>query len=204
MQAAAGEQRPEVRGQGSDVRDQRPAIRGQRAEVGDQTSAPWHGDGMQIRSAKDLTVYRRACELAMRVFELSKRFPAEARFALTNQVRRSSRSICLNLREARAKRRYEAAFVAKLSDCDGENAETDSALDFALSCGCIARGDHAALTTLAAAIGKMLGTMIQQPQKFRDQRTEDSGQRSAIRDKAQRSARGGPPASYDRPLTSDR
>ena len=127
---------------------------------------------MQIRSAKDVTVYKRAYELAMRIFELSKRFPAEERFALTNQIRRSSRSICLNLREAWAKRRYEAAFVAKLTDCDGENSETDSALDFALDCGYIAREDHTALTALAAEIGKMLGAMIQQPQKFRDQRSD--------------------------------
>ena len=92
---------------------------------------------MQINSAKDLIVYRRAYELAMRIFEVSKCFPAEERYALTSQIRRSSRSICLNLREAWAKRRYEAAFVAKLTDCDGENSETDSALDFALDCGYI-------------------------------------------------------------------
>ena len=139
---------------------------------------------MQIKSAKDLTVYKRAYELAMRIFEMSKRFPAEERFALTNQIRRSSRSICLNLREAWAKRRYEAAFVAKLTDCDGENSETDSALDFALDCGYIAREDHTALTALAAEIGKMLGAMIQQPQKFllievRDQRSEFREQRAS-------------------------
>ncbi len=130
---------------------------------------------MQINSAKDLTVYKRAYELAMRIFELSKRLPAEERFALTSQIRRSSRSICLNLREAWAKRRYEAAFVAKLTDCDGENSETDSALDFALDCDYIVREDHTVLTALAAEIGKMLGAMIQQPQKFlpvRDQKSE--------------------------------
>jgi four helix bundle protein len=127
---------------------------------------------MRIRSAKDLTVYKRAYELALRIFEMSKRFPADERFALTSQIRRSSRSICLNPREARAKRRYEAAFVAKLTDCDGENSETGSALDFALDCGYLAREDHTALTALAAEIGKMLGAMIQKPQKFRDQRSD--------------------------------
>jgi four helix bundle protein len=66
---------------------------------------------MQINSAKDLIVYQRAYALSMRVFELSKRFPDDERFALTSQIRRSSRSICLNLREAWAKRRYVAAFV---------------------------------------------------------------------------------------------
>jgi four helix bundle protein len=86
---------------------------------------------MLINSAKDLTVYKTAYELAMRIFELSKKFPPEERFALTGQIRRSSRSVCLNLREAWAKRRYEAHFISKLTDCDGENSETNSSLDFA-------------------------------------------------------------------------
>jgi four helix bundle protein len=81
---------------------------------------------MQINSPKDLKVYKAAYNLAMRVFELSKRFPSEEKFALTGQIRRSSRSVCLNLREAWAKRRYEAHFISKLTDCDGENGETDS------------------------------------------------------------------------------
>ena len=84
--------------------------------------------------------------------------------------------------------------MAKLTDCDGENSETDSALDFALDCGYIAREDHAALTALAAEIGKMLGAMIQQPEKFllievRDQKPEVRDQRSEISDQ---------PASDDR------
>src|SRR5688572_7048276 len=101
---------------------------------------------MQINSAKDLIVYQRAYALSMRVFELSKRFPDDERFALTSQIRRSSRSICLNLREAWAKRRYAAAFVAKLTDCDGENSETDSALDFARDCGYVTIDEHAELS----------------------------------------------------------
>ena len=121
---------------------------------------------MQINSAKDLIVYRRAYELAMRIFEVSKCFPAEERYALTSQIRRSSRSICLNLREAWAKRRYEAAFVAKLTDCDGENSETDSALDFALDCGYIDHDTHRELISLTTEIGKMLGSMIQRPDGF--------------------------------------
>jgi four helix bundle protein len=121
---------------------------------------------MKISSAKDLTVYRRAYELAMQVYEVSKAFPPEERYALTSQIRRSSRSICLNLREAWAKRRYEAAFVAKLTDCDGENGETDSSLDFARDCGCITAEQHAQLATTITEIGKMLGAMIQYPEKF--------------------------------------
>ena len=120
---------------------------------------------MQINSAKDLVVYQRAYELSMRVFRSSKGFPPEERFALTGQLRRSSRSVCLNLREAWAKRRYEAAFVAKLSDCDGENSETDSSLDFAHDCGYINRDEHQALTALTAEVGRMLGSMIQRREK---------------------------------------
>jgi four helix bundle protein len=89
---------------------------------------------MQINSAKDLKVYKAAYALAMKIFEVSKKFPPEERFALTGQIRRSSRSVGSNLREARAKRRYEAHFVSKLTDCDGENSETDSSLDFAEDC----------------------------------------------------------------------
>ena len=86
---------------------------------------------MIIRSAKELDVYRKAYELSMIIFRVSKRFPTEERYALTSQIRRSSRSVSMNLREAWAKRRYEAHFLSKLTDCDGENSETDTSLDFA-------------------------------------------------------------------------
>ena len=110
--------------------------------------------------------YKKGYELAMRVFELSKRFPAEERFALTSQIRRASRSVCLNLREAWAKRRYEAHFVSKLTDCDGENAETDSCLDFARDCGYITAAEHAELSALGSEVGKLLGSMLVHPEKW--------------------------------------
>src|SRR5947207_14771038 len=97
---------------------------------------------MKIQSAKDLTVYKSAYKLTMDIFELTKRFPPEEKFALTTQIRRSSRSVCLNLREAWAKRRYQAHFVSKLTDSDGENSETDSSLDFAKVCGYTSAGEH--------------------------------------------------------------
>ena len=121
---------------------------------------------MQINTAKDLAVYQLAFELAMEVYELTKTFPHEERYALTSQIRRSSRSTCLNLREAWAKRRYEAHFVSKLTDCDGENAETDSSLDFALNCGYISADRHEALTSKCAEIGRMLGAMMKKPESF--------------------------------------
>ena len=121
---------------------------------------------MQINSAKDLNVYKAAYELAMRVFALSKRFPPEEKFALTSQIRRSSRSICLNVREAWAKRRYEAHFISKLTDCDGENGETDSSLDFAKDCGYLKSEQHAELVALSHEVGRMLGSMIKNPSPF--------------------------------------
>jgi four helix bundle protein len=119
-----------------------------------------------IRSAKELEVYRKAYELAMLIFRVSQRFPAEERYALTGQIRRSSRSVCMNLREAWAKRRYAAHFVSKLSDCDGENGETDTSLDFAKDCSYITAEAHKDLTTRCAEVGRMLGSMIQNPAPF--------------------------------------
>jgi four helix bundle protein len=121
---------------------------------------------MKLNSAKDLEVYQVAYALAMRVFEVSRSFPADERFALTSQIRRSSRSVCLNLREAWAKRRYEGHFVSKLTDCDGENSETDSSLDFARDCAYITVDQHTALTSQCAAVGRMLGKMIKVPGPF--------------------------------------
>src|SRR5689334_4427584 len=120
----------------------------------------------RVNSAKELAVYRLAHELAMEVYELSKHFPPEERFALTSQIRRSSRSVCLNLREAWAKRRYEASFVNKLTDCDGEANETDSSLDFAHDCGFISSDDHARLTAVCSEVRRMLGGMLSDPAPF--------------------------------------
>jgi four helix bundle protein len=121
---------------------------------------------MLLNSAKDLEVYKKAFKLSMRVFELTRHFPSEEKFALTSQVRRSSRFVCLNLREAWAKRRYESHFISKLTDCDGENSETDSSIDFARDCGYITNECHEELTGLCREIGKMLGSMIQNPAPF--------------------------------------
>src|SRR5204862_4804374 len=117
-------------------------------------------------SAKDLNVYKLAYELAMEIFEATKNFPSDERYSLTTQIRRSSRSTCLNLREAWAKRRYEAHFVSKLTDCDGENSETDSSLDFARDCQYITQEQHADLVALCREVGKMLGSMINTPRSF--------------------------------------
>ncbi len=121
---------------------------------------------MAVRDVKELTVYIKAYRLAMDLFETSKSFPPEERYALTSQIRRSSRSVCHNLREAWAKRRYEAHFVSKLSDCIGENWETDTAIDFARDCSYISQEVHAQLTSLNTEVGKMLRSLHDHPEKF--------------------------------------
>jgi four helix bundle protein len=121
---------------------------------------------VQINSAKQLVVYQKAYELAMKIFNLTKKFPPDERFALTSQIRRCSRSVCHNLREAWAKRRYEAHFVSKLTDSDGENSETDTALDFAKDCAYITEQQHAELTAASHEVGRMLGSMINNPGPF--------------------------------------
>ena len=142
----------------------------QRTEVGDRraeiSGRSREAEIMQIESAKDLDVSKLANEFAMEIFEITKRFPPEEKYALTSQIRRSSRSVCLNLREAWAKRRYAAHFLSKLTDCDGENAETDSSLDFAKQCGYISPEQHHALTGKCAEIGRMLGGMIKKSESF--------------------------------------
>jgi len=132
---------------------------------------------MLLKSAKDLQVYKEAYSLAMQVFRFTKNLPAEEKYGLTSQIRRSSRSVCLNLREAWAKRRYEAHFISKLTDCDGENSETDSSLDFARDCGYITTEQHAELTARCLKIGKMLGRMIKNSGPFltSDLRSPTSG-----------------------------
>jgi len=119
-----------------------------------------------IKSAKDLSVYQRAYALSMAIFEESKTWPIEERYALTGQIRRSSRSVCANLREAWAKRAYEAHFLSKLSDCDGENCETDTWLDYALDCGYLDSERHKELATECSAVGAMLGKMLSFPDSF--------------------------------------
>jgi four helix bundle protein len=151
--------RQTVRRHMSEVRNQRPAA------LADQQMKK-SARIARINSAKDLAVYKTAYELAMKIFEVSKRFPTEEKFALTSQIRRSSRSVCLNLREAWAKRRYEAHFVSKLTDSDGENSETDSSLDFARDCEYISIDEHRALTSKCAEIGRMLSGMMKKSSSF--------------------------------------
>lgn len=112
---------------------------------------------MKIRTHRDLEVYGKAFGAAMTVFECSKSFPKEETYSLTDQIRRSSRSVCANLAEAWRKRRYEAAFVAKLSDCEAEAAETQTWIEFAVESDYL---DRAIARTLYKTYDEIIGTFV--------------------------------------------
>jgi len=121
---------------------------------------------VKIESARDLEAHKQSYALAMEIFHLSNSFPEREKYALTSQILRSSRSVPMNLREAWAKRRYEAHFISKLTDCDGENGETETSLHFARDCGYISDGEFERLLAANRSIGRLLGAMILNPSPF--------------------------------------
>jgi four helix bundle protein len=110
---------------------------------------------MSARSFKETTVYKKAFALAMEIFEISKSFPKEETYSLTDQIRRASRSVCTNLAEAYRKKLYKAHFVSKVSDSDAENSETGVWLDFSLACKYINAEIHLKLNNESEEIGKL-------------------------------------------------
>jgi four helix bundle protein len=122
--------------------------------------------GERISSYRELNVYMLAFELQQEVFELSKSFPKEEKYALTDQIRRSARSIGANIAEAWQKRRYEAHFVSKLTDADGEHAETEHWLITAKACGYLKDPQTEVLLEKCRQIGRMLGSMMKKPGTF--------------------------------------
>jgi len=119
-----------------------------------------------IRRHQDLIVYKKAFEAAMQIFELTKEFPKEETYSLTDQVRRSSRSVTANLAEAWRKRRYAAAFVSKMNDAEGEAAETQTWLEYAVRCSYLDRERAAGLFREYDEILAMLFTMASNPGKW--------------------------------------
>ena len=119
-----------------------------------------------VDSWKDLEVYKNSFELQRRIFRLSREWPKEERYALTDQIRRSSRSIGANLAGAWAKRRYPAHFLSKLTDSDGELQETLHWLRTAFDCGYINSDTSTDLSELTDLIGKQLGTVINKHESF--------------------------------------
>ena len=120
----------------------------------------------RIRNFKELEVYKNSFELQQDIFHVSKEFPVEEKYSLTDQVRRSSRSIGANLAEAWHKRMYIAHFLSKLTDSDAEQAETQHWLRTASACGYLSSEQYEHLIRKCQQIGKMLGRMIENPNSF--------------------------------------
>ncbi len=123
------------------------------------------------RGFKDLKVYKLAYRLAMEIFEISKSFPKTETYSLTDQVRRSSRSVCANIGEGYRKRKYPKHFSSKMTDADGECSETTVWLDFAKDCTFIDIATHKKLDDDYSEVGRMLGSMICNPEKFLPKQT---------------------------------
>jgi four helix bundle protein len=121
---------------------------------------------MKIVRHQELDVYKKSFEAAMRIFEITRSFPVDERYSLTDQIRRSSRSVSANIAEAWRKRRYEAAFISKLNDSEGESAETQTWLEFAVKCGYLKRNDGRELYREYDEIIAMLTSMIANPSKW--------------------------------------
>lgn len=125
---------------------------------------------MAFSNFKKWAAYTKGFELASTIFQVSKSFPKAETYSLTDQIRRSSRSVCANLAEAFWKRRYPKHFVAKITDSAGENAETQVWLDAALVAGYISKETHRLLTQQAEEVGKILTYMMNNPSQFEHRR----------------------------------
>jgi four helix bundle protein len=119
-----------------------------------------------MKGFKDLIVYQKAFAVAMEIFEITKEFPKEETYSLIDQIRRSSRSVCGCIAESYRKRKYPAHFVSKLTDADMENSETAVWIDFSFACKYITQQKHDLLIERNEEVGRLLGDMIQHPEKF--------------------------------------
>jgi len=121
---------------------------------------------MNNQGFKDLMAYKKAFQLACDIFEVTLKFPKEEKYSLTDQIRRSSRSVCANLAEAYRKRDYLKYFLMKLTDCQGENSETLVWLDFSIHHKYITDDDYKCLAEMNCEVGKLLNYMMSNPEKF--------------------------------------
>lgn len=119
-----------------------------------------------MRGFKDLIVYQKAFELSIDIFETTKSFPKEETYSLTDQIRRSSRSVCANLAEAYRKRSYIKHFLSKITDCQMENSETEVWLDFSLECKYVTEETYTRLLALNDEVGKLLYHIYSNPNKY--------------------------------------
>lgn len=119
-----------------------------------------------LKGHRDLKVYQLDYQLAMEIFEASKSFPKEEKYSLTDQIRRSSRSVAANIAEGFRKRQYPKMFLSKLADADGEATETQVWLDFARDCKYLDPKQQAGLQRRYEEVGRMIGKMMSMPEKF--------------------------------------
>ena len=115
---------------------------------------------------KDLIAYKKSYAVAMKIFLITKQFPSEERYSLTDQIRRSSRSVCTNIAEAYKRKRYQNYFVSKLNDAETENVETEVWLNFSMDCGYISDKEHTEFLSLNNETAKLIWYMINHPDKF--------------------------------------
>lgn len=121
---------------------------------------------LSIQNFRQTKVYQKAFALAIEIFHLSKAFPKEEMYSLTDQIRRSSRSVCICLAEAYRKKRYPAHFVAKVTDSAMENSETLGWLDFAIACDYLSTEKFTGLKDQNEEVGRLLGHMIANPDRY--------------------------------------
>ena len=115
---------------------------------------------------RKLTAYNKAFELAMEIFEITKSFPSDEKYELTDQIRRSSRAVCRAIGEGYRKRQYPKHFSSKMSDSDMENTETQVSLDFAFECTYISEEQYKKLLVKSEEVGRLLNHMIENPEKY--------------------------------------
>jgi len=115
---------------------------------------------------RGLTVYKKSFALAMEIFEITKAFPKEEKYELTDQMRRSSRAVCRAIGEGYRKRQYPKHFSSKMSDSDMENTETQVSLDFAMECNYITKETYSSLIEKSEEVGRLLNHMIENPEKY--------------------------------------
>jgi four helix bundle protein len=121
---------------------------------------------MTNKGFRKLTVYTKAFDLAMEIFEITKSFPSEEKYELTDQIRRSSRAVCRAIGEGYRKRQYPKHFSSKMSDSDMENTETQVSLDFAFQCGYISEESYNDLIMKSEEVGRLLNHMVENPEKY--------------------------------------
>ena len=122
--------------------------------------------GENIQGFQSLMAYQKAFRQACEIFETTITFPKEEKYSLTDQIRRSSRSVCANLAEAYRKRAYHKHYLLKISDCQGENSDTLVWIDFSLNCKYITKENYDKLININTEVGKLLSYMLSNPDKF--------------------------------------